>query len=105
MLELLDPEQNNSFVDHYLDIPLDVSKVLFVCTANVTESIPGPLLDRMEVINLSGYIAEEKLAIAKTYLAPVAQKESGLEGRGVSLTEEQYLTLSDIGAEKAVFVI
>ena len=76
-----------------MDVPIDVSKVLFVCTANVKDTIPAPLLDRMEVINLSGYIAEEKLAIATKYLAPVAEKECGLEGRGVSLKEDAIMEL------------
>jgi Lon-like ATP-dependent protease len=89
----LDPEQNSSFVDHYMDVPLDVSRTLFVCTANSMDTIPGPLLDRMEIIRLSGYVAEEKLAIASRYLVPVAEKESGLEGKGVSLKEDALFDL------------
>lgn len=86
LLELLDPEQNSSFLDHYMDVPVDLSKVLFVCTANVLDTIPGPLLDRMEVIQLSGYIAEEKAAIAEKYLAPAAKTAAGLENVNVNLT-------------------
>jgi Lon-like ATP-dependent protease len=78
LLELLDPSQNGSFLDHYMDVPMDCSKVLFVCTANVTDTIPGPLLDRMEVIRLSGYDHQEKIKIAETYLVPNAMRESGL---------------------------
>jgi Lon-like ATP-dependent protease len=88
LLELLDPEQNSSFLDHYMDVPVDLSKVLFVCTANVLDTIPGPLLDRMEVIQLSGYIAEEKAAIAEKYLAPAAKAAAGLENVNVNLTPE-----------------
>lgn len=88
LLELLDPEQNGSFLDHYMDVPVDLSKVLFVCTANVLETIPGPLLDRMEVIQLSGYVAEEKAAIASKYLAPAAKKASGLENVNVNLSPD-----------------
>ncbi|KAJ1653140.1 ATP-dependent Lon protease pim1 [Dispira simplex] len=87
LLELLDPEQNNSFLDHYMDVPVDLSKVLFVCTANVLDTIPGPLLDRMEVIQLSGYVAEEKVAIADRYLVPQAKKTNGLDHTNVELTQ------------------
>lgn len=87
LLELLDPEQNSSFLDHYMDVPVDLSKVLFVCTANMTDTIPRPLLDRMEVIELSGYVADEKKAIANRYLAPQAKELSGLKSVDVSLTD------------------
>lgn len=82
LLELLDPEQNSGFLDHYLDVPVDLSKVLFICTANITDTIPGALKDRMEIINVSGYVEDEKKAIAKTYLIPQARKSAGI-------TEEQ----------------
>lgn len=93
LLELLDPEQNSSFLDHYMDVPVDLSKVLFVCTANLTDTIPRPLLDRMEVIRLSGYVADEKMAIAERYLAPQAQDLAGLKGADVKLTEEAIAEL------------
>ena len=85
LLELLDPEQNSSFLDHYMDVPVDLSKVLFVCTANITDTIPRPLLDRMEIIELSGYVADEKMAIAEKYLAPSAKELTGLKEVDVSL--------------------
>ncbi|AFL74797.1 endopeptidase La [Thiocystis violascens] len=85
LLEVLDPEQNSDFLDHYLDLRFDLSKVLFVCTANQLDSIPGPLLDRMEVIQLSGYIAEEKLQIAKKYLLPRQIDRAGLSKGAVKL--------------------
>ncbi|KAJ6059587.1 hypothetical protein N7444_003226 [Penicillium canescens] len=88
LLELLDPEQNNSFLDHYMDVPVDLSKVLFVCTANVTDTIPRPLLDRMELIELSGYVADEKMAIAEKYLAPAARELTGLKDVDVNLEKE-----------------
>lgn len=88
LLELLDPEQNNAFLDHYLDVPVDLSKVLFVCTSNMTDTIPRPLLDRMEMIELSGYVAEEKVAIAEKYLGPTAKEMAGLKKIDVALTKD-----------------
>lgn len=88
LLELLDPEQNSSFLDHYMDVPVDLSKVLFVCTANMTDTIPRPLLDRMEVIRLSGYVSDEKMAIAQRYLAPAAKELAGLEKADVKLNDD-----------------
>lgn len=82
LLEVLDPEQNANFHDHYLDVDLDLSKVLFVCTANQLDTIPGPLLDRMEVIHLSGYLDDEKLAIARKHLLPRQLGRAGLRQRG-----------------------
>ncbi|XP_020371186.1 lon protease homolog, mitochondrial isoform X1 [Rhincodon typus] len=93
LLELLDPEQNFNFLDHYLDVPVDLSKVLFICTANVTETIPEPLRDRMEMINVSGYVAQEKLAIAERYLVPQALSACGLDKEGVQITSEALTVL------------
>lgn len=88
LLEMLDPEQNNSFLDHYLDVPVDLSKVLFVCTANMSDTVPRPLLDRMEVIELSGYVSDEKMSIAEKYLAPAAKELSGLKDADVLLERD-----------------
>nr|WP_295391058.1 endopeptidase La [uncultured Thiodictyon sp.] len=95
LLEVLDPEQNSDFLDHYLDLRFDLSKVLFVCTANTTDSIPGPLLDRMELITLAGYIAEEKLQIAKKYLLPRQIDRAGLPKGGIKLDTTTLRELID----------
>lgn len=87
LLEVLDPEQNHSFVDHYLNVPYDLSKVFFICTANTTEGIPEPLLDRMEVISLSGYTPLEKYQIGRKYLLPKAMEETGLEKGQITITQ------------------
>jgi ATP-dependent Lon protease len=88
MLEVLDPEQNSTFRDHYLDLPFDLSKVLFICTANQLETIPGPLLDRMDVIQLSGYTEDEKLGIARKYLVPKQLEAHGLGDGRVSIGDD-----------------
>jgi ATP-dependent Lon protease len=88
MLEVLDPEQNRTFRDHYLDLPFDLSKVLFICTANTVDTVPGPLLDRMDVISLSGYTEEEKLGIAKRYLVPKQLVQHGLTRAQLTLSDK-----------------
>src|SRR5580700_8490256 len=87
LLEILDPEQNRTFRDNYLDLPFDLSKVMFVTTANTLDTIPAPLLDRMEILRLSGYSEEEKLEIAKRYLIPRQLKQTGLTEERVQITE------------------
>ena len=101
LLELLDPEQNSSFLDHYLDVPIDLSKVLFVCTANQLDTIPGPLLDRMEVIQVSGYTGDEKISIARTYLEPQASLDAGIPKGAVKLEDEALSTLVNEYAREA----
>lgn len=88
LLEVLDPEQNKSFVDHYLEVPFDLSKVMFLTTANTTTTIPRPLLDRMEVIELTGYTLFEKEEIARRYLIPKQKKENGLEQVEIKISKE-----------------
>jgi ATP-dependent Lon protease len=88
MLEVLDPEQNKHFRDHYLDLPFDLSKVLFICTANTLDAIPTALLDRMDVIQLSGYTEDEKFGIAKRYLVPKQLEAHGLDGGRVVITDK-----------------
>jgi ATP-dependent Lon protease len=94
MLEVLDPEQNKDFVDHYVEVPVDLSKVMFICTANTTESISQPLLDRMEMVELNGYTTVEKLAIAKNHLVP---KQLGEHGIG-----KDQLQLDDAALEEII---
>jgi ATP-dependent Lon protease len=93
LLEVLDPAQNHSFRDHYLDVELDLSQVMFIATANVADTIPGPLLDRMEVIRFDGYTSEEKLAIAKGYLWPRQRDRNGLREQEVSVSDELLRTI------------
>src|SRR5699024_10340043 len=93
MLEVLDPEQNNSYSDHFIEETYDLSKVLFIATANNVNSIPGPLLDRMELISLSGYTEVEKLHIAKEHLLPKQVKENGLKPSNLQIRDEALLQI------------
>lgn len=101
LLEVLDPEQNSGFLDHYLDVRFDLSNVLFVTTANQLDTIPAPLLDRMDVIKLSGYILEEKLEIAKRYLLPKQRREHGLKASEVSISTSALRIMIDNYAREA----
>jgi ATP-dependent Lon protease len=93
LLEVLDPAQNHSFRDHYLDVELDLSEVLFIATANVAETIPGPLLDRMEVVGFDGYTTDEKVAIARGYLWPRQLERNGLEAGEVEIGDDVLRTI------------
>jgi len=93
LLEVLDPAQNNSFTDHYLGVPFDLSEVLFIATSNFIQNIPGPLLDRMEVVEFSGYTEREKAGIATQYLVPRQFDESGLKSAGITLTPDAVMTV------------
>ncbi len=101
LLEVLDPEQNDSFRDHYLDVPFDLSNVMFIATANQMDTIPAPLLDRMEVIRLSGYILEEKLEIARRFLIPKALKSHGMTRAQVSINKAAVAVIVDRYAREA----
>lgn len=101
LLEVLDPEQNSDFLDHYLDVRFDLSKVLFICTANQLDTIPAPLLDRMEVIRLAGYIKSEKILIAKHHLWPRLLERSGLNPRQIEVTDTALGEIVDGYAREA----
>src|SRR6516225_10160826 len=87
LLEVLDPAQNHTFTDHYLDVPFDLSKVLFIATANTMDTVPGPLRDRMEVIEIPGYTESDKLNIAKRYLVPRQIESHGLEPKNLKFQD------------------
>lgn len=101
LLEVLDPQQNDSFRDNFLDLPFDLSNVLFIATANTTDTIPGPLLDRMEVIYISGYTVQEKMEIAKRYIIPKSLKEHGLKPSQVQYKDSGILAIANGYAREA----
>ncbi|MGB3209390.1 MAG: endopeptidase La [Desulforhopalus sp.] len=101
LLEVLDPEQNRDFLDHYLDVRFDLSKVFFICTANQLDTIPGPLMDRMEMIQLPGYILEEKVEIAKRHLIPKQLKEHGLTPKQITISKAVLGAIVDGYAREA----
>ena len=95
LLEVLDPEQNSTFSDHYLEVPYDLSEVLFIATANSLPTIPAPLLDRMELIEISGYTKNEKFAIAKDHLVPEILDEHGLDAGSIVIEDEALRAIID----------
>ena len=101
MLEVLDPEQNNTFVDHFIEIPYDLSRAVFIATANTTDTIPAPLLDRMEVIELGSYTREEKLGIAKKHLVPREISRHGLDGKRLKIADSAIYSLIDYYTREA----
>ena len=101
LLEALDPEQNFSFRDHYLDLPIDISNVVFICTANTLDSIPTPLIDRMEVIQLPGYVDTEKLEIARNYLIPKSLEKNGIKKTQVRYTRDALMAIAESYAREA----
>jgi ATP-dependent Lon protease len=101
LLEVLDPEQNSTFRDHYLDLPFDISKIFFIVTANTLDTIPSPLLDRMEVIELPGYIDAEKIEIAKNYLVPKSVEKNGLSKKHIKYNKESLLYIANGYAREA----
>ena len=101
LLEALDPEQNFGFRDHYLDLPFDISNVFFICTANTLDSIPAPLIDRMEIIQLPGYVDTEKLEIAKRYLVPKSMEKNGMKRGSVRYTRDSLLFIAECYAREA----
>ena len=103
LLEVLDPEQNNTFTDHYMNVPYDLSDVMFICTANTTDTIPAPLLDRMEVIHFSGYTPIDKLQIAREHLLPKSMEAMGISSGQLKVTDEALqMIISDYTAEAGV---
>ncbi|HEY2374646.1 MAG TPA: endopeptidase La [Gemmatimonadaceae bacterium] len=103
LLEVLDPAQNDNFTDHYLGVPFDLSEVLFICTANFVQNIPGPLLDRMEMVDFAGYTEAEKAEIAKRYLIPRQFEESGLGDKNVAMTDDAVaMVISNYTRESGV---
>lgn len=101
LLEVLDPEQNVAFRDHYLDLPFDISNILFITTANTLDTVPAPLLDRMEVIRLSGYINQEKVVIARKYLIPKSLARSGLQKADIKYKKQALLQIAEDYAREA----